>query len=90
MNSPEMQQRFPPLPLSALLYHCYGHLCSLHMSRPGYQHYPLAYMPTPTYQGNMLLISYAQHLLKIVYLWCKVRSKFDSLSLARSRWCFVF
>lgn len=47
-------------------------------------------MPTPTLLENMHLISYAQCSLKIVFLWCKVRSKFDGLSLAHSRWFFVF
>lgn len=53
-----------------------------------FQNYLLANMPTPTLQENMHLISYAQCSLKIVFLWCKVRSKFDRLSLAHSRWFF--
>lgn len=45
-------------------------------------------IPTPTLQKNMHVISYAQCSLKIVCLWCKVRTKLDRLSTAHSRWFF--
>lgn len=48
------------------------------------QYYLLAHITTPTLHR----ISYAQCPLKIVFVWCKVRTKLDSLSLARSRWLF--
>lgn len=55
-----------------------------------FQYYLLANTPTPTPRENMHLISYAQRSLKIVLLWCKVRSKFDRLSVAHSRWFSLF
>lgn len=70
----------PPRVLVYLQIHYTDHL----------QYYLLANIPTPTLQKNMHLISYAECSLKIVILWCKVRTKLDRLSLAHSRWFFVF
>lgn len=44
------------------------------------QYYLQANIPTPTHK-NMHLISYAQHWLKTVFVWCKVTTKLDRLSL---------
>lgn len=47
--------------------------------------FPFSSMSAPTPEENMHLISYAQCLLKIVFLWWKVRTKFTG-----TQWVFFF